>query len=311
MPDNPEINESLKQRYEVLLQQEKNARPQSSNQGLFQKAQIFGLKAATAISFLNPALALIAAPNFADKASRLENPEKYYQINALERLAFEQGVLEKSNKTSPNISTAASGISDEAIDKLTPDIGFLGIKSDWTKRNEAVQKMAQLVGITDKIEYPKRTDALKSLFSSDFKASTNFVSTKLGLDKNSESKSFFPKEKSFEPTFLDQNFSPKFAGKGWINRFLNWLLGPSINETIAKLDAGEKLILTNSPEKPLENSPEKPSENSLEDNQQAKQQAKQIAKIISEQQVSKNKDNSSSQEVRPPEPAKTGASRGA
>ncbi len=309
MPDNPEINESLNKRYKEFLQQEKDARPQSSNQGLVQKAQIFGLKAATAISFLNPALALIVAPKFADKASRLENPEKYYQINALERLALEQGVLK--NETSSNISTAVSGISDESINKLTPDIGFLGIKSDWTKRNEAVKKMAQLVGITDKIEYPKRTDALKSLFSSDFKASTNFVSTNLGLDKNSESKLFLPEEQSFQPIFLEQNFSPKFAGKGWINRFLNWLLGPSINETIAKLDAGEKTPLTNSPKKPLENSPEKPLENSLENNQPVKEEAKKIAEEISKHQVSSKKDvNSSPQEARPPEPAKTGV-RGA
>jgi hypothetical protein len=155
------IDNVLKLRYNQLLKDEKNKRPSWEEQSFSQKmdARFSGLSSTflsvmpvfLALNF--PAMLLIPITYAASaKEARIYdekvNPEKYYEIKALERLAIESGKL---NPPGGKHRVFGGNI-------LGGGIGDYG-----TNLNEAIKDLAKIVGAPENIKYNSPRESLNDL----------------------------------------------------------------------------------------------------------------------------------------------------
>jgi hypothetical protein len=251
------IDENLKKRYEELLENEKKLNPEYSNQTFWQKTKTnLNLTAGGFVATAGPILpilggvgvmipycfsaACIAAKNY----NETKNPEQYYEINALRKLAAEQGKLKDAG--APFGVGIIFGISSN--------------KNYYEKVNAAIKDLAPKVGIENVSECKTPFESFKEFHSANFEtAKFSFNSLSKITAKSSKNRSN-SKEQVATQSFSEQvHNNQNFDKKSWIGRFLNWLLEPSVSETIVKSDARSKesdTLVKPKEENPIENNPE-------------------------------------------------------
>jgi len=154
-------DKALKDRYEQLLEEEKDKRSSWEKQTFSQKmdarfsgaASTFLAVAPVFLALNFPAMIFIptAFAASAKEARRYDekvNPEKYYEIKALERLAIESGKLQPPG---------------EKHRVFGGDILGGGIGDYGTKLNKAIAELAPKVGATKGIKYNSPRESLNDL----------------------------------------------------------------------------------------------------------------------------------------------------
>ena len=157
-----EIDIKLKEKYEKFLEEEKTKRPAWKDQTFGQKmsARLEGLAstvvavdaavlAFTPYFFVAPVafgLSGKMAKNYDEKV----NPEKYYELKALERLAIEEKILEKSGRTGRKHALFGGDLFGEGVGEYGKNL------------NAAIENLAPKVGLSQDA-VPKYTSTRESL----------------------------------------------------------------------------------------------------------------------------------------------------